>query len=447
MGALYDSKSKTLDFRGLRVLFSESAKYQSWLELESALAASQAELGLIPKEAAEAIQRACVPENLNLEEMDQIMRKVGHGFVPFLKTIIKTCGPEVGKYLHYGVTTQNIQQSGQMWTAKKIHRIFIEILDGIIARLASLAGQHRDTVLPGRTHGKHALPITFGFKAAVWVSELQNARIRLKEAEPRVFTIMMGGAVGAFNSVGEIGVKVQELMGRRLDMGIMDIPYRNTNVYKAEYISALALGASTLHRIAEEVYHCSGEEFGELSEAYEEGTVGSSTMPQKVNPKLSKGIIANAQKLYSLLPLCLTNCARPFEADSSSYMVLDSAFQEALELSAEILIRAEELSGTLVIHKETMLKNAGLTRGLINSECLMMKLAEKIGKDEAHTLIQKTAAKCAAEGGDFLSLLLQIPQIKETFGAGQLTRILDPSCYTGLSSEIALAFSEKYKKQ
>ena len=391
MRALYDSKSKTLSDKGIKQLLTKEEKYRAWLKVEAALAKAQGELGVIPKEAAEKINQRAKIENLDFEKMDEIYRKVGHGFVPFLKVLVMACDEESGKYIHFGATTQNIQQTAQNLIMKQVHEKFLKYVVEILDNLNKLASKHAGSVMAGRTHGKHAIPITYGYKVSVWISEILMSLERLQEVEKRVFSAMMGGAVGAFNSTGEIGISVQNRVADLLDLEPMLVPSRNISSPKIEYINSLQLLANNLHKIAEEVFQTSIEEFGEVSESFTNGTVGSSTMPHKINPKLSKGIIANAQMLYSLSTISYCSAARPFEADSTSNMLFDGVMEQALELMTEILIRAEELTRTLVVNKDQLKKNAEINAGIDNSEYIMMKIAQHIGKDKAHELVYELA--------------------------------------------------------
>ncbi|MBT2698976.1 adenylosuccinate lyase family protein [Bacillus sp. ISL-40] len=443
MRALYDSKSKSMNDRGIKYLLTNEAKYQAWLDVEAALAKAQAAFGIIPSGAAKNIGLACKLENLDLEQMEIIQQKIGHGFVPFLKVLVKACDKESGKYIHYGVTTQNIQQTAQLLLMKRIHDKFLEVVGEILQNLAKLAEENKDTILPGRTHGKHAIPITYGYKVSVWISELLASVERMEEVQKRVFNVMMGGAVGAFNSSGKVGRKVQDRVAELLNMYSMDIPSRNISTHKVEYIMNLSLLASTFHKIAEEVYYTSIEEFGEVSEKFQSGTVGSSTMPHKINPKLSKGIIANSQKLYSLVSMGLYSCPRPFEGDSTSYMLFDATLEEALSLTTEILLRGEELTRTLTINKENMYKNVLLNNGLDNSEYVMMEIARKLGKDEAHSLVYQLVMKSYLEGRNYFDVLSENPIIADAFTEEQIREMLDPKNYIGLSTQLAEEFSLK----
>ncbi|MDR2008636.1 MAG: adenylosuccinate lyase family protein, partial [Alphaproteobacteria bacterium] len=225
--ALQDSQSKALDDRGISKLLSKKSKVESWLVVEAALALAQAEVGIIPREAAENIAANCNIEQIDFAEMDKIMEKIGHGFVPFLKVLIAQCSEEGGKYVHYGITTQNIQQTGQLYILKQVNEILKSFIADILVNLATLAKEHADTVMAGRTHGRHAIPITFGYKVSVWISEILQGVERLQESEKRVFSVMMGGAVGSFNSIGELGVRVQDIVAEKLNMTSMPVPSRN----------------------------------------------------------------------------------------------------------------------------------------------------------------------------------------------------------------------------
>lgn len=391
MSALFDSKTKSMNDRGIRSLLTERAKYQSWLDVEAALATAQGDVGVIPGSAAKKIVSSCRIDNIDLESVSKLKDKIGHGFVPFLKHLVNACPDDSGKYVHYGVTTQNIQQSAQMLVAKKVHQKILSIVKDTLLNLADLAEAHHKTVMPGRTHGRHAIPITYGFKVAVWIEEMLIAVGRLQECEKRVFTVMMGGAVGAFNSSGYAGRKVQSRVAALLGMEEMVVPSRNIGSHKVEYVMNLTLLANVSNKIAEEVYSTTLEEIGEVIECLHPGTIGSSTMPHKINPKLAKGIIANSHKLYSLPGVMLPCCSHPFEANSASYMLLESSLQESLGLITEIILRTEELTRGLYVNSDKMLSNAYLNHGLDNSEFVMMKLAKSLGKDKAHSKIYELA--------------------------------------------------------
>lgn len=446
MRALYDSKS-SLDDRGIKEIMSEKSKYDYWLKVERALAKAQAEIGLIPESAALEIEQKAIIENFDYALMQKNKKVVGHGFVSFLKAVLPILNEEGRKYLHYGCTTQNIQQTAQMLQLKHVYQVMYSFLKDILDHLADLTDKYAETVMPGRTHGKHAIPITYGYKCSVWTNELLTNIERMEQSESRIFQVMMGGAVGSFNSTGKKGRLVQERVSEILGMNEMIVPSRNMSQHKTEYLMILSLVANTFHKMAEEVYYTGIEEFGEISEPFQKGTVGSSTMPQKINPKLAKGIIANSQKLYSLITPALYSASRMFEADSSSYMLFDGLIEEATELMTEILIRAEELTRDIIVNEDQMLFNANLNKGLDNSEFVMMSLAKVIGKEKAHEIVYEDAILAETDKKDYFEVLSKDKRILSIYSEEEIYSMLDPKSYTGESKNIALEISKKAKEK
>lgn len=377
--------------------------------------------------------------------MQRNKKVVGHGFVSFLKAILSQLNEEGRKYLHYGCTTQNIQQTAQMLQLKDVYQVIYSFLRDILDHLSDLAQKHAESVMPGRTHGKHAIPITYGYKCSVWIKELLTNIERMEQSELRIFQVMMGGAVGSFNSTEKNGRLVQKRVSKILGMNEMTVPSRNMSQHKIEYLMILSLIANTFHKMAEEVYYTGIEEFCEVSEPFQNGTVGSSTMPQKINPKLAKGIIANSQKLYSLITPALFSASRMFEADSSSYMLFDGLIEEATELMVEILIRTEELTRKIIINDERMLFNAKLNKGLDNSEYVMMSLAKIIGKEKAHEIVYEDAILAETDKKDYFEVLSKDKRILSIYSEKEIYSMLDPISYIGESNNIALEVSKKAK--
>lgn len=446
MRAYYDSSSKSHKDDRITQYLEDTAKLKAWLKVESELALAQAKVGLIPQSAADNIKLNAKLSNLDLQRMEQIKAEVGHGFVPFVKVLVEACDAEAGKYVHYGVTTQNIQQTGQLLILKNLTIVFKQILGEILGNLSAVASEHAHSVMAGRTHGRHAIPITYGYKASVWIYELMQAIERLEESEKRVFTVMMGGAVGGFNSMPEHGRQVQKLVAEALHMNEMLVPSRNINSHKIEYIFALAMVCNALHKMAEEVYYGGIEEFDEVQESFKGGTIGSSTMPHKINPKLAKGIITNSQKLYSLMEPGLYSNVRLYEGDSTSYLLFDGLLDEAIELTTEVLIRANALTKDLHVNKERLYQNATINHGLDNAEHVMMELAKIIGKDKAHELMYKIAMKVKLEHADFVTLLKEEPLLKNE-SAQYLESLVRPENYTGLCHELANEQAQLAKKK
>src|SRR5258706_9398262 len=238
---LEEPTSLRIDDPGVRALFTEPARFQSWLDVEAALARAQAELGIIPEAAAREIVRKAHLSYLDLAAVREGLARTGHPLVPLVWELDRACEGDAGGYVHWGATTQNITQTGQLLQVRRAHEIFLRQLARILATLADLAEKTKDVLLPGRTHGQHAVPATFGFKVAVWIDELRRHVERLLGREGRVFVAMLGGGAGTLASLGAIGMAVQAKMAERLHMGTMTVPARSIGDHQPESVSLAGL--------------------------------------------------------------------------------------------------------------------------------------------------------------------------------------------------------------
>jgi adenylosuccinate lyase len=276
--------SLRIDDPGVRALFTEAARFQSWLDVEAALAQAQAELGIIPDGAAREITRKAHLSYLDLEAVRAGLARTGHPLVPLVWELDRACEGDAGGYVHWGATTQNVTQTGQLLQVRRAHDIFLRQLATILTTLADLAERTKDALLPGRTHGQHAVPATFGFKVAVWIDELGRHVERLCGCEGRVFVAMLGGGAGTLASLGELGLATQEKMAARLGMRAMPMPARTIGDHQAEYVTVLGMLASTSSKIGREIYTLMKQEFGELEEPVPPGTVGRVREPPPRRP-------------------------------------------------------------------------------------------------------------------------------------------------------------------
>src|SRR5881628_1016095 len=238
---LEEPTSLRIEDPGVRALFTEAARFQSWLDVEAALAQAQAELGIIPASAAREIVTKAQLKYLDLAAVRAGLAKTGHPLVPLVWALDRACEGDAGSYVHWGATTQNITQTGQLLQVRRAHEIFLRQLATILTTLAGLAEKTKDMLLPGRTHGQHAVPATFGYKVAVWIDELGRHVERLRQAAPRLFVAMLGGGAGTFASLGKNGPPVQAGIGRQLGFGTMAVPSRALGDHLAENICLLGL--------------------------------------------------------------------------------------------------------------------------------------------------------------------------------------------------------------
>lgn len=404
-----DALSSQFDFRGLREAFAAPAMYQAFLDIEKAVALAQGELGIIPAASAEVIAGNCRYEALDLALLDAGYRTTRHPLMPLINELVRLCGPVHGGYVHWGITTQNVIQTGLLLLTQRAQATLDGLLRDILSHLGRLARIHAATTMAGRTHYRHAVPITFGFKVAVWIEELLQAADRLGEARKRCFTVMAGGAVGCYSALGAIGPEFQSRVATRLGMGEMAIPSRAIRTHICEYVNALSLLSSVCHRMAEEVYQTSSEEYGELSEKLLEGSIGSSTMPQKINPVHCYGIIANSNRLYSLAGMLLASAHRPFESDGSTNQLFEDGLVDVIAAISDVLVRTEALVRDLDLDAMRMRENLELSHGAIFGEYAMMRLGETLGKHTGHDLVHEAAVAASTGRGSFLDEVARLP--------------------------------------
>jgi 3-carboxy-cis,cis-muconate cycloisomerase len=422
---------------GIRTLFTEDSHWQSWLDVEAALAAAEAELAMIPVAAAQTIAANARLELLDREAIAAGLARTGHPLVPLVWELARVCGEPAGGYVHWGATTQNILETGDSLLLKKAHAILCSQLGRLLDALAGHAEATADVVLAGRTHGQHAVPITFGYKIAVWIDELMRHVERLSDLESRVFIALLGGAAGTFASFGEAGPRLQQRLAERLDLKPAAVPSRTHRDREAEYVCALGLLAATGGKIANEVYTLMKQEFGEASEPVPPGTVGSSTMPQKRNPILAQDVMVSAAQVRALVPLALDAMMTEHEANRTTSAMMRAAIAPAAIHTGDILGRLIAIAEGLQVDPERMRTNLDLTGGLILSEAVMMELGKSIGRQLAHDIVYDVVERVMAGKTDFATALAADSQIAEHLSSDEIARLLDPAAYTGQCAQLA----------
>ncbi|MFC0805313.1 adenylosuccinate lyase family protein [Ensifer sp. P24N7] len=433
-----DVLASQYDYRGLRDAFAAPALYQAFLDVEKAVALAQGELGMIPAASAKVIADHCRYECLDMRRLEEAYRTTRHPLMPLINDLVRLCGPEHGGYVHWGITTQNVIQTGLLLVAKRAQKVLDGLLADILRHLGRHARDHANTVMAGRTHYRHAVPITFGFKVAVWIEEFLQAAERLKEAEKRAFVVMTGGAVGCFSALGREGPAVQSRAAALLGMDEMAIPSRAIRTHMCDYVNALSLTAAVCHKIAEEVYQSTSEEYGELHEGRIDGSIGSSTMPQKINPILCYGIVANSNRLYSCAGMLMATAHRPFESDGSANQTFEDGLVEVVGTISEILVRTELLVRDLQVDTKRMRANLDLSHGAIFGEYAMMQLGRTLGKHKGHELVHDAAIAAADGRAPFLQELAHLPDGAAL--ASDIESRLEQGNIGGICAEYALHF-------
>ena len=422
---------------------SREGQFLRWLRVEQALADAQASLGIIPQEAAEKIAACARPECLEMDQYEALYQKTGHPMVSLLKLLERAIGDPAGQYIHLGATTQDIIDTAMVLAMKKTMDEADRILQDMLRSACSLSEKHADTPMMGRTHNVQALPITFGYKAAVWASELDRCLERLRESRKRILAVQLSGAVGSMVSFGEDGPAIQKKMAEELELSVPDICWHASRDRYGEFASQMALLGTCIGRIAAEVYSLMGTEYGELSEYWGDGRVGSSTMPHKVNPTSTQHILAKACHLRYASAEVMEFMMVDHERNMQHFIGERTKMEQICLYAAEILDRGAELLGTLVVNEENMLRNLNMLGGLTQSEHIMLELGKTIGKQNAHGIVGKIAVSSFQEHRNFEEELCRNEEITKVLSSEKIHELLDPLQYIGKCPQMARETSEK----
>jgi 3-carboxy-cis,cis-muconate cycloisomerase len=417
----------------MRTVFSDETRLQRMLDVEAALARAQAKLGLIPAAAAEEITVKATLERFDLAAIRRGTELAGYPIVPLVRALSEACEGDAGRYVHWGATTQDIVDSGLVLQIRDALSLIEAELSAILRRLALMAQQFRDTPMAGRTHLQHALPITFGFKCAVWLSAVQRHRRRLEALRGEVLVVQFGGAVGTLASLGEDGIRVLSALAEELDLAVPPIAWHVARDNLAEMACFLGLLTGSLGKIATDVALLMQIEIGEVAEPHSEGRGGSSTMPQKRNPIASEFILAAAKNVRQQVPVMLDAMLQDHERATGPWHAEWIALPQAFALSAGALHHTRALLEGLSVDTERMRRNLDATQGMINAEAVMMALAPALGREQAHHVIAAACSRVLETGGHLLEALSAEPQVTAHLSRAQLARLLDPENYTGLA--------------
>ena len=421
----------------MREVFGDDAFLAVCIEVEAALARAQGRLGIIPAEAADAITHAANAlasgrEALDLARLKNQTETVGYPILPLVRQMAELAG-ESGRYLHWGATTQDIMDTAAVLQIRAGLALIEQDLTAARSHLAELARKYRDTPMAGRTHLQHALPVTFGYKAAVWLYALDRHADRLRELRPRVLLVQFGGAAGTLASLGngERSLETRAELARELGLGDPPITWHVVRDGIAETVQVLALLAGSLGKIAFDVMLMSATEFGEAAEPFIEGRGSSSTMPQKRNPISCELILAAAKVLRQQAGLVLDAVVTDVERATGPWHVEWVALPEAFGFAAGALHQARFMLGGLIVDPARMAKNLTMTHGLIVAEAVMMGLAPHTGRNEAHDLVYDACRNAIETDRPLLEVLLEIPAVADRLGAEKLASLTDPANYLG----------------
>jgi 3-carboxy-cis,cis-muconate cycloisomerase len=414
----------------MRAVFSDDNLIKCCVDAEIALAVAQGRLGVIPQNAADAIAAAAPSAVIDRAELKTVAENVGYPILGLVRQLSEKLG-EAGRYVHWGATTQDIVDTATVLQIRAALQIIERDMRAVSAALARLAEKYRDTPMAGRTHLQQALPITFGYKCAIWLSMMDRHAERLRQLKPRVLVAQLGGAAGTLASLGDKGLDVRREFARELKLGDPPVTWHVARDTVAETVNFLGLVTGSLGKIGFDVMLMMMTELGEAFEPFESHRGASSTMPQKRNPISSEILVANAKAVRQHAGLMLDAMVQDFERATGPWHVEWMAVPESFILTAGSLAQAKFMLEGLVVDESRMRRNLDLTQGLIVAEAVMMGLAPHLGRQNAHDTVYAACREALGQGRSLFDVLSADRAIRAALSEEQLRNLCDPANYLG----------------
>ena len=435
--------------REMRRIFDEENRLQRMLDVEAALAWAHSEVGNIPRKDAEKIMKMASVKHARLTRVKEIESEIKHDVMAMIRALAEMCGPS-GAYVHLGATSSDILDTATAIQLKEALELIEKKLNDFETILMNGTDRYKKTIMMGRTHGQHALPITFGLKFAVWMRETARHIQRLHECSKRVLVGKMSGAVGTQAGLGPHAMEIQKLVTKKLGVNPVEV---STQIVQrdrfAELICLLVVIASTLDKIATEIRELQRTEIGEVFEFFErKRQVGSSTMPHKHDPQTCETVCGLAKIMRSLVVPALENVPTWHERDMTQSSAERFIIPQACILADYMLALMTNVLKNLQVDEERMLRNMELTKGRMMSEAVMLALARKdMGRQEAHELVRRLAMKSDVEKRLFKTVLLEDSAVRDMLSEKEIDNVLDPRNYLGTTVKQVELAVEKTKQE
>ncbi|MBH77136.1 MAG: adenylosuccinate lyase [Dehalococcoidia bacterium] len=408
----------------MTAIWSEQAKFERWLEVEIAVCEARAAAGDMPIEAAALIRANAT---FDVDKVNEYITITHHDMTAFLQSVADSLGEE-SRFVHFGLTTSDVWDTATALQLRNASDLLIEGTEGLISALEQLSRTHRNTLCPGRTHGVHAEPTTFGLKVAVWVAEMRRNRERLQAARE---TIAVGAISGAVGTHASIPPAIEEITCHALGLGV---EHASTQVIQrdrhAQFVSTLALTGASLEKFATEIRGLQRTEVLEAEEPFAAGQTGSSAMPHKRNPEKCERITGLARLLRGYANTAMENVALWHERDISHSSTERIVFPDACLVLDYMLALFTDITEGLVVYPERMRENLDRSYGLVFSQRVLLELIETgISRQEAYDLVKRNAMTAWREQKPFLSLLLNDADVASRLGEEQLRALFDYEYY------------------
>ncbi|MHB8102639.1 MAG: adenylosuccinate lyase [Methanosarcina sp.] len=419
----------------MKRVWSQENRLAKILQTEAALARAEADMGLIPADAAEIIFESIA--SVKTERVDEIEAEIHHDMMAVVVAISEQCRNDAGKWVHFGATSNDILDTATALQIKDAIEIFEDKLKVLLRTLVNQAEAHKNTVCCGRTHGQIGIPTTYGLRFAIWAAEISRHLDRLYQLTPRVTVGQMTGAVGTQAAFGKSGILIQKLTMQCLGIGAVDVSNQIIQRDRhAEFVMWMANTVTTLDKIGTEIRTLQRSEIAELEESFGKKQVGSSTMPHKRNPIKSEQICGLARIVRAMVEPELLNNTLWDERDLTNSSCERVVFPEACVLTDHIIKLGINVLENLRFYPENIRRNLELLKGLNMGEAVMIELAKRgVGRQEAHELVRTAAMKAHETGQHFKNVLLETPAVAKYLTATDVENLVNPDKYIGTAVE------------
>ncbi|MEJ8454934.1 3-carboxy-cis,cis-muconate cycloisomerase [Xanthomonas oryzae] len=418
-------------------LFDDAARVQAMLQFESALARAQAQCGVIPTEAAQAIAAACDVRHHDLAALAQATALAGNPAIPLVKALtaqVAAHDSAAARWVHWGATSQDVLDTGTVLQLRAALDLLLPRLHALCAGLATLAERERDTGLPGRTLLQQAVPVTFGLKVAAWLDALQRAHQRLQAMQHDALVLHFGGAAGTLASLQERGLEVAQALASTLELPLPALPWHTARDRIVEVGCAFGLLAGTLGKIGGDVVLLMQSEVGEAFEPAAAGKGGLSAMPHKRNPVSSVAAVAAATRVPGLVATLFSAMAQPHERAAGQWHAEWDTLPQIVCLTAGSLAQMQQCLSGLELDRARMRIHLDSHGRLLYAEAAVFALAPQLGKPQAHALVQQAALRAQAQQRHLREVLGEDAQVSAVLTHAQLQAVFDSDSWRGMSS-------------
>jgi adenylosuccinate lyase len=433
-----------------RAIFDDVPRTRAWLEILAALAEAQAAVDLIPAEAGPQIAETCrtIPlDDAFFDEVRHGFEATNHSTMGLIQAMQRRCPGDSGEWFYYGTTVQDVTDTWMMLAIGQVWGFLYRDLRELEGHLLRQAQKHRDTVMPGRTHAQQGLPITLGFKVAIWACEVRRHLHRLKDLRPRLGVGQLAGGVGSLSSYGPRGIELQENFFARLGLRPPTIVWNTARDVLVEWFQLLSLIAGSGDKFGHEVYNLQRPEIGEVSEGFMPGTVGSITMPHKRNPEIAEHLGTLARVVRHNTALIAESQVHDHERDARSWKAEWAVLAETCMAAAKSVALTKTMVANLEVHAERMMANLEATQGFVLSEAVMLALAKHVGKQSAHTLVYETAMAAYESGRPLKEAVLGSNAILEHLSGAEIEDLFDYRQAVGLCPQFVDRVLQKAKEE